>query len=473
MKRFLAVLIALTMTLSLAACSPAESVEPEVLTGSGEGFKGEIVVEVTKQGDTITDVKVLTNSETPSVAKEALEQIPVAIVETNSSEVDVVAGATYTSKGIIYAVNNALDPKAYPAPEFEVEVPTDPEAVEASDLYRGFGFTATPRKGPGSDNESVQVWSFNIVFADVIFDQDGKILSITVDQTEVASPNYDGDGMPHFSGFPGQGGYNFDENHDEVVDGKTEDTEEWFMEEVSNWKTKRERGESYQMATGTWASQMDAYQEAFIGKTVEEVQEWFAKYTSDRNGRILKPESDNAEDAAKYEALSEEDKAMVVDVVASASMSLQDGHGDIIGAIVEAAENKRPLDIEKVSIKGLGVTTTPRKGPGSDNESVQVWSINQVYTTTLFDNEGKIIDIYIDQLEIASPNYDGDGMPHLSGLPGQGGYNFDENHDEVVDGKTEDTEEWFMEEVSNWKTKRERGESYQMATGTWASQMDA
>ncbi|MDW7667325.1 MAG: FMN-binding protein [Bacillota bacterium] len=357
MKKFLVMILILSMVFALGACSPAEpeepetpeepeeNVEPETLTGSGEGFKGEIVVEVTKEGDTITDVKVLSNNETPNVAKDALEQIPGAIVEANSTEVDVIAGATYTSDGIIYAVNNALDPETYPAPVFEVEEEEDPEAMEAADVYRGFGYTTTPRKGPGSDNEEVQVWSFNMVFADVLFDQDGKILSIFVDQTEVASPNYDGSGMPHFSGYPGQGGYNYDENHDEVVEGKTEDTEEWFMDEISKWQTKRERGESYQMATGTWASQMDTYQKAFIGKTVEEVEEWFAKYTSDRNGRILKPDTDNEEDKAKYEALSEKEKQMVTDVVAGASMSLKDGHGDIIGAIVESFENRVDVDI--------------------------------------------------------------------------------------------------------------------------------
>jgi len=37
-------------------------------------------------------------------------------VEANSTDVDLVAGATYTSEGLIYAVNNALDPENYPAP---------------------------------------------------------------------------------------------------------------------------------------------------------------------------------------------------------------------------------------------------------------------------------------------------------------------------------------------------------------------
>jgi hypothetical protein len=36
---------------------------------------------------------------------------------------------------------------------------------------------------------------------------------------------------------------------------------------------------------------------------------------------------------------------MVADVVAGASMSLQDAHGDIVGAIIESFDNKVDIDI--------------------------------------------------------------------------------------------------------------------------------
>ena len=44
----------------------------------------------------------------------ALETIPAAIVAADSADVDVVAGATFTSNGIINAVKNALDPVQFP-----------------------------------------------------------------------------------------------------------------------------------------------------------------------------------------------------------------------------------------------------------------------------------------------------------------------------------------------------------------------
>ena len=60
------------------------------------------------QNDKIAAVEVLSNSETIEIAGTALEQIPAAIVEANSPDVDVVSGATYTSNGIINAVKDAL-----------------------------------------------------------------------------------------------------------------------------------------------------------------------------------------------------------------------------------------------------------------------------------------------------------------------------------------------------------------------------
>ena len=71
------------------------------LTGEGSGFGGPITVEVTMDGDDITSVTIVSNSETPSIAANALEQIPAAIVEADTADVDIVAGATYTSNGII------------------------------------------------------------------------------------------------------------------------------------------------------------------------------------------------------------------------------------------------------------------------------------------------------------------------------------------------------------------------------------
>ena len=443
-----------------------------VLTGTADGFGGPITVSVTMDGDTITAVEVVSNSETPEIAGAALEQIPAAIVAANSPDVDVVSGATYTSNGIINAVKNAISGTS-PEPEPEATPEPTQAAQTAAEAYQGFGLSNTVRMGPGSDDTGTPVYSINQVFANVVFDGEGKILSIYVDQLEYATPNYDGASMPHFSGWPGQGGYNNDSNHDAVVDGTTPDTEEQFTEEVAGWITKRDRGDDYVMGTGTWHEQMDAFQRLFVGMTVDEVEEWFAKYCSDANGRPLKESSSGEGDAEKYAALTDDEKAMLADVTSSATMSLNDSHGDILSAIRKAYENRVPLGAMTATGMGLGLSNTVRMGPGSDDTGTPVYSINQVFANTLFDSEGRIVAIYVDQLEYATPNYDGAEMPHFSGWPGQGGYNNDSNHDAVVDGTTPDTEEQFTEEVAGWVTKRDRGETYVMGTGTWSEQMDA
>ncbi|HCW73974.1 MAG TPA: hypothetical protein DHM90_09490 [Clostridiaceae bacterium] len=482
MKKILSLLLSATMVIGLAACGTDEPDTPaetpaetpgeagETLEGTGKGYGGEISVKVTMDGDKIVEVVAEGPDETDGVGTPALEELPAKIVEANSADVDVIAGATVTSKGIIYAVKNAMDPDTNPWP---IVKDTDPGNVEGSDVAFGFGVSTLGRKGPGADDKETQVWSFNEVLASVLFDGDGKILRLHVDQVEVATPNYDGDGMPHFSGFPGQGGYNFDSDHDEKVDSVTEDTEENYISEIESWETKRGRGDDYKMGMSTWAEQMDAYEEAFVGKTVDEIEDWFEKYTSDRNGRPLKDGAEDAEDKAKYDALSDEDKAMLADITSEATMSLNDSHGNIVQAIRNAFENREGLEITEAESAGFGATFMPRVGPGKDDKDVQVYSFNQVFAHTMFDADGKIAAIHVDQLEVATPNYDGDGMPHFSGFPGQGGYNFDSDHDEKVDSTTEDTEENFFSEIESWVTKRTRGEDYKMGMSTWQEQMDA
>ena len=79
-----------------------------VLTGTAEGFGGDVTVTVVMDGDKIVSVEANGPDETPGIGSNAIEQLPAKIVEANSADVDVVSGATYTSKAIIEAVNNAI-----------------------------------------------------------------------------------------------------------------------------------------------------------------------------------------------------------------------------------------------------------------------------------------------------------------------------------------------------------------------------
>ncbi len=329
MKRLLP--LALCLLLFLSACASAEA-----LNGKAKGYGGDISLAVTRDGDKIVSISVLEQSETPEIGGAAINTMITSILSKNSTDVDIVSGATVTSKAVIAAVNNALDPAKYP---YASDAAASPAPMTA-ETYLGFGLNTTGRVGPGQDAENVPIYSINEVFATAVFDKDGRILDLYVDQLEVATPNYDGAGMPIFSGFPGQGGYNWDKAHNGKIEGKTPDTEENYQAEIGAWKTKRQRGDTYRMTSGTWAQEMDAFQKLFIGKTVDEIEAWVKSFCSDRNNRPLKAASDDPDDAAKYAKLSDADKQMLADVTTTATMSLNDAHGNIVAAIRNAYDNR-------------------------------------------------------------------------------------------------------------------------------------
>lgn len=85
-----------------------EATEENTYIGTGIGV-AEITVKVTVDGDTIKSVEILNQTETPGISDPAIETMPGRIAEAGNTDVDVVAGASKTSRGIIKAVQNALE----------------------------------------------------------------------------------------------------------------------------------------------------------------------------------------------------------------------------------------------------------------------------------------------------------------------------------------------------------------------------
>lgn len=79
-----------------------------IYTGSGMGMNSEITVEVTVLSGKITDITVLSSRDDEPYYSDALAVID-DILSANSTEVDVISGATYSSGGIIDAVEAALE----------------------------------------------------------------------------------------------------------------------------------------------------------------------------------------------------------------------------------------------------------------------------------------------------------------------------------------------------------------------------
>ncbi|NLK45554.1 MAG: FAD-dependent oxidoreductase [Treponema sp.] len=76
--------------------------------GTATGHNGNVVVSVTVANGKIASVEVIQHEETAGLCDAAIAEIPATIVKKNSTKIDVVSGATVTSKAIIAATEAAL-----------------------------------------------------------------------------------------------------------------------------------------------------------------------------------------------------------------------------------------------------------------------------------------------------------------------------------------------------------------------------
>lgn len=77
-------------------------------TGSAQGFGGAITVQVTLANDEITDIQVTSAPGEDSAYLSQGEGVLSSIISAQSTDVDTVSGATFSSTGIINAVVDAL-----------------------------------------------------------------------------------------------------------------------------------------------------------------------------------------------------------------------------------------------------------------------------------------------------------------------------------------------------------------------------
>ena len=153
--------------------------EDGVYTGTGTGYGGTITVQVTVENGNIVSVEILSApGETASFMRRA-EGVIDLVIQNQSWEVDVISGATYSSKGILAAIQNALtgekvETETAPVQETEAlveEVFEEPEGYQDGTYYgsaRGFGGT-------------IQV---KVVISD------GKIAEISIVSASGETPSY-------------------------------------------------------------------------------------------------------------------------------------------------------------------------------------------------------------------------------------------------------------------------------------------
>ncbi len=109
MRKALLLFMFCLLIFGLASCQPKEELyEPGEYIGVGEGHHGPIKVVVKTDQYRILNIEIIEEYEMPELAAIVYEKIPNKVIKTNDSDVEVVAGASYTSVGLIEAIKDGL-----------------------------------------------------------------------------------------------------------------------------------------------------------------------------------------------------------------------------------------------------------------------------------------------------------------------------------------------------------------------------
>ena len=96
--------------------SAAGSYQDGIYTGTGTGYKGSTTVQVTVENRNISDITVLSTGDDAEFFNRAKSTLISEMISLQTTQVDAVTGATFSSNGIIEAVANALEAANKDAP---------------------------------------------------------------------------------------------------------------------------------------------------------------------------------------------------------------------------------------------------------------------------------------------------------------------------------------------------------------------
>lgn len=187
MKRSFSILLCGLMAMSMVGCASGSSASEAAsgkftagtYTGTAAGKNGDVTVSVTVSADKIESVEVTDQKETQGIADPALEQVPAAIVDAQTPNVDTVSGATVTSTAIIEASKAALEQAGW-TDDGSAAAPSTKENVPVT-------YTAGTYTGTGSGYNGP-------VALDVTFSEDG-ITDIQINSSKetnhIGTPAFD------------------------------------------------------------------------------------------------------------------------------------------------------------------------------------------------------------------------------------------------------------------------------------------
>lgn len=111
-KKLTTIVLAVVLVAALIGCQVAAgqgTYKPGTYESEVPGHNGPIKVAVTFDRDAITEIKVISHSETEGIGTTVFERLPGEIIKHQSLGVDTLSGATITSRALINAVAGAVD----------------------------------------------------------------------------------------------------------------------------------------------------------------------------------------------------------------------------------------------------------------------------------------------------------------------------------------------------------------------------
>jgi NosR/NirI family nitrous oxide reductase transcriptional regulator len=98
-----------TTTNSNATSTQKATYKDGTYTGTADGFRPGLQVAVTIKNSKIANIEIVQINDTPRFYQNVINVVPNEIIQAQSTNVDTVSGATYSSRGIINATQAALD----------------------------------------------------------------------------------------------------------------------------------------------------------------------------------------------------------------------------------------------------------------------------------------------------------------------------------------------------------------------------
>ncbi|MCI9264627.1 MAG: FMN-binding protein [Oscillospiraceae bacterium] len=193
-------LLALLAAVLLTGCTPADTsptpsgsaaglYTPGSYTAEEKGYGGTVQVTVEVDENSILSVTATGEKETPGVGSKAVESLPVAIQEAQSTEVDDVSGATFSSTAVKTAAKKALN-KAMGKDENEgITVGVSSGDTQPTIYEQGWSIQPTYGILKGDYYKEEMVFrQGHTGILEVVTGEDGELLMVEFNET--GRPNY-------------------------------------------------------------------------------------------------------------------------------------------------------------------------------------------------------------------------------------------------------------------------------------------